>query len=107
MKHARVHTLSFELPRPDSDVVIRAEIHQVEEQDGKVEFISGTTNEIFRLLPSVLAQQVSFVDPVTQEAKTVSVAGLTQAVTEAVRAWMIEDIDGGSFDENNKYIIEE
>lgn len=106
MKYLRAHTLSFEIPKPDSDVVIRSEFHQVTEEDGEATFISGTTNEIFRLLPDVLTQSVTFVDPVTQQSKTVTVAGLTSAITEAVRAWMSEEIEG-KFNSDQKYVIEE
>lgn len=106
MKYARVHTLSFELPRPDSDVVIRAEIHHVEEADGKTVFISGTQTEIFRLLPQVVQEQVAFLDPVTQQMKTVSVAGLTAAITQVVRGWMMAEISG-QLDDQQRYVIEE
>ena len=107
MIHARVHTLSFELPRVDSDVVIRAEIHQVTEQSGEVTFTTGTTNEIFRRLSDVATESVTFFDPVRQTNHTISVAALAQAVTQSVRAWMAEDIPGGQFNDDQKYIIEE
>jgi hypothetical protein len=107
MKHVRTHTLSFEAPRPDSDVVIRAELHEVTEEGKTVTFISGTTNEIFRRLSEVSAEFVAFTDPVTQQQHTISLVALAGAVTESVRAWMIDDIPGGRFDENKKYVIEE
>lgn len=106
MKYARVYRLSFEMPKPDSDVVIRAEIHYVnEDDDGNVTKLSGTQAEIFRLLPSVAGESIDFVDPVKRSDHQVTVAGLSSAITQVVRGWMFEEITG-QVDSQGRYVLE-
>lgn len=105
--YARTFRLSFETPRPDGDVVIRAELHHVtESDDGEIEFISGTQHELFRLLSHIATDPVIFADPTTGQLHTLPVAAIAAAVTEAVRDWFPTEI-AGAFGPlpDKKYIV--
>jgi hypothetical protein len=105
--YARAFKLTFEMPKPDSDTVIRTEIHYVTENDqGDVTFISGTKEELFKLLSEIALDTITITDPVTQETKTLSIAGIAQAITQIVVNWLSEEAPG-FVDNNGRYVIEE
>ena len=105
--YARTFRLSFETPRPDGDVVIRAELHHVTENDaGEIEFISGTQHELFRLLSEVQSEPVTYTDS-SGQTHTCTIADIAGAVVEAVRTWFPEEMPEGTFgpEPDKKYII--
>ena len=107
LTYARTFRLSFETPRPGGDVVIRAELHHIaEDEAGEVTFISGTQHEMFRLLSAIATDPVQFVDPTTGQQHELTVAAIANAVTEAVRDWFPDEIEGEFGPEpDRKYIV--
>ena len=106
-RYARVHSLSFEMPRPDSDIVIRAEVHYVQvDNNEQVTFISGTEVDVFRLLSRVAHQSVQFSDSVQKTNYELTLAGLAAGITQAVRSWMMAEIPGGKVDSQGRYVLD-
>lgn len=105
--YARTFKLTFEMPKPDQDTVIRAEVHLVtENEQGEITFTTGTKAEIFRLLSDIYADTVTIEDPMTQQIHVLSVAAIARAVTQIVVGWMPDEIPG-TVDESGRYIVEE
>lgn len=102
--YARTFRLTFEMPRPDSEVTIRAQIHHVTENEGLAEFISGTQEELFRRLSAIAIDSVKFSDPISGQQYEASVAAIANAVTQIVRAWFPQEFEG-EFNSDNKYVV--
>lgn len=92
MKALRTAKLVIDLPVPGAEPFIRGVIQKivVDENDNVLQVIPRQ-DEWYRRSSRIVADMVTFTDPVTSQQHTLSGAGLQVAITEMVSKWIIED----------------
>jgi len=107
MKRLRAQKISIDLPTIDSASWVLVVLQRVVMDDnGNAKQVVDSVGRINKSLESFARQVVTFTDPVTKEAHTISGAGAAEAVRETILAWIGETFDG-SINDKRQFIEDE
>lgn len=102
----RIERVTIEALITNPTPVIRVQAKRLSRNEqAEIEQIFTGYEEIFKRASDVATQMVEFVDPVTRQQHTVSVAGLQMAMTQGLYAWLPERFDGSY--NGNEFVLNE
>ena len=102
MKKIRAQKIEIDMPKDGSEPWIRVIVQEIidDQNDNLPAQMIDRYAQMYRRLSKVQAQMVTFVDPLTQQEHTVSIAGIAVAMTVGVQEWLVEDHDGTIVDDH-------
>lgn len=92
MKWIRGQKVVFDLPKPDARVWTSCTNQEVVLEGATVKEIADRISITTRELSAVGLELVTIVDPITQQPVTLSVYGLSVAITRAIGVWVKQDM---------------
>lgn len=102
----RTEVIEIDLIEPDGIQWVTASIQKVQlDADNKIISVVAKDDKMYRRIDKVIFEQITFIDPITQQEITMTIAGLGVAIKTAMVAWMIENNPNAHYEAETDLVI--